>query len=483
MSSDTVIKVDRVSKAYTIWSSPSARLHGPLLGQVGQMPFLPTSVRDWCGAHSRQSFKNFYALKNISFTVARGESLGIIGRNGSGKSTLLQIIAGTLMPTEGDVVVNGSVAALLELGSGFNPEFTGRENVYMNTAIRGMSREETDAKFEEIADFADIGDFIDQPTKTYSSGMMMRLAFAVSTTVDAQALLIDEALAVGDIFFRQKCYQRLERLRERGTSILLVSHAMTEVEQFCQNALLLDQGLVAFQGSATEAVKRYYLMEQQDHFPAIKAPPTPSASDNGRHASGEDRQLAWASAEAFLDIGNITQISNGWARCTGVAICDANGQPCRAFEQGQTASFFYEFEVLRDIETPVGGVEILNEKNAIVHGKNTLEYGSDVPSSVTAGARLRFRQNISLDLAAGEYLFTLGLAMLPKLDYERRGILAHADLHPRIIRLCHLARVGVFAIGFRSHGQPVQLLHHGIANLPGSCSMTVENPVAARTAK
>ena len=162
MSSDTVIKVDRVSKAYTIWSSPSARLHGPLLGQVGQMPFLPTSVRDWCGAHSRQSFKNFYALKNISFTVARGESLGIIGRNGSGKSTLLQIIAGTLMPTEGDVTVNGSVAALLELGSGFNPEFTGRENVYMNTAIRGMSREETDAKFDEITDFADIGDFIMQ---------------------------------------------------------------------------------------------------------------------------------------------------------------------------------------------------------------------------------------------------------------------------------------------------------------------------------
>ncbi len=142
---------------------------------------------------------------------------------------------------------------------------TRRENVYMNTAIRGMSREETDAKFDEIADFADIGDFIDQPTKTYSSGMMMRLAFAVSTTVDAQVLLIDEALAVGDIFFRQKCYQRLERLRERGTSILLVSHAMTEVEQFCQNAVLLDQGLVAFQGSATEAVKRYYLMEQQDH--------------------------------------------------------------------------------------------------------------------------------------------------------------------------------------------------------------------------
>jgi lipopolysaccharide transport system ATP-binding protein len=483
MSSDTVIKVDDVSKAYTIWSSPSARLHGPILGQIGQMPFLPAGLRNWCGVHSRQSFKNFYALKNISFTVARGESLGIIGRNGSGKSTLLQIIAGTLMPTEGDITVNGSVAALLELGSGFNPEFTGRENVYMNTAIRGMSKEETDAKFDEITDFADIGDFIDQPTKTYSSGMLVRLAFAVSTTVDAQVLLIDEALAVGDIFFRQKCYQRLERMRERGVSILLVSHAMTEVEQFCQNALLLNQGLVAFQGNASEAVKRYYLMEQQIHLPAITPSSPPPASDNGVHISREDRQPAWAPAEAFLDIENVTQVSNGWARCTGVAICDFAGRPCRAFEQGQTASFFYEFELLRDIETPVGGMEILNEKNMIVHGKNTLEYGSDVPLGVSAGARLRFRQDISLELAIGEYVFTLGLAMITKDDYERRGSLTHGDLHPKIIRLCHLARVGVFAIGFRSHGQPVQLLHHGIANLPGSCAVTVENPVIAGVSK
>ncbi len=484
MSSENVIKVDNVSKAYTIWSSPSARLHGPMLGQIGQMPFLPAVVRDWCGAHSQQSFKNFYALRNISFTVARGESLGIIGRNGSGKSTLLQIIAGTLMPTEGDITVNGSVAALLELGSGFNPEFTGRDNVYMNTAIRGMSREETDAKFDEIAAFADIGDFIDQPTKTYSSGMLVRLAFAVSTTVDAQVLLIDEALAVGDIFFRQKCYQRLERMRERGVSILLVSHAMNEVEQFCQNAVLLDQGLVAFQGNASEAVKRYYLMEQESHLSAsIASPPQPAVDHNGGHASQENRSRGWAPAEAFLDIKEVTQISNGWARCTGVAICDSDGRPCRAFEQGQTATFCYEFELLRDIEAPVGGVEILNEKSAIVHGKNTLEYGSDVPLSVGAGARLRFRQDISLDLAVGEYVFTLGLAMLPKDDYERRGSLTHVDLHPKIIRLCHLARVGVFAVGFRSHGQPVQLLHHGIANLPGSCTLTVENPVIAGMAK
>src|SRR5579862_1545669 len=195
MSSETVIEIAEVSKAYTIWSSPSARLHGPLLGEIGQMPFLPRGARDWCATHSRNSFKNFFALKGISLSVKRGESLGIIGRNGSGKSTLLQIIAGTLMPTEGNVTTAGKVGALLELGSGFNPEFTGRENVYMHAAIRGMTRAETDEKFEEIAAFADIGDFIDQPTKTYSSGMQVRLAFAASVCVEPEVLIVDEALS------------------------------------------------------------------------------------------------------------------------------------------------------------------------------------------------------------------------------------------------------------------------------------------------
>ena len=163
-----------------------------------------------------------------------------------------------------------------------------------------------------------------------------------------------------------------------------------------------------------------------------------------------------------------------------MALCDSHGRSCRAFEQGQTASFFYEFELLHDMDAPVGGVEILNEKAAIVHGKNTLEYGSDVPLGVNAGTRLRFRQDISLELAVGEYVFTLGLAMLTTTDYEQRGSFAHADLHPRLIRLCHLARVGVFAVVLRSLGKPVQLLHHGIANLPGTCAVTVVSTVSAK---
>ena len=348
----------------------------------------------------------------------------------------------------------------------------------MNAAIHGMSQKATDARFDEIAAFADIGDFIDQPTKTYSSGMLVRLAFAVSTAMDAEVLLIDEALAVGDIFFRQKCYKRLERLRGQGVSILLVSHAMTEVEQFCQSAVLLDQGRVAFEGNASEAVKRYYLLEQQGHLPAVELSPS-ATGDTDKITTPEPRPAAWAPAEAFIDISNVSQVTNGWARCTGAAICDAGGRACFVFEQGQAASFFYEFELLRDIEAPIGGLEILNDKSVIVHGKNTLEYGSEVPARVGAGARLRLRQDISLELAVGEYTFTVGLAMMAKHDYERRGALAHADLHTKLVRLCHLPRVGVFAIAYRRHGQPVQLLHHGVANLRGSCEVTVVNHAAA----
>ncbi|HYB41723.1 MAG TPA: ABC transporter ATP-binding protein, partial [Candidatus Methylomirabilis sp.] len=435
---ELALSVRGVGKVYRLYDRPQDRLKHMLLSRFGR-------------AYGRE----FWALRDVSFDVRRGEALGIIGRNGSGKSTLLQIMAGILQPAAGQVRINGRVGALLELGSGFNPDCTGRENIITNGAILGVPRADIEARLDEIAAFADIGEFIDQPVKTLSSGMFVRLAFSVTTSLDADVLLIDEALAVGDVFFRQKCYQRLEALRARGVSIVLVSHAMTEVEQFCQRAVLLDGGRALFQGSATEAVKRYYLVQPSPALAVDAAGPSPGPGTASEWPGG--RGSRWPHEEALLDLSSVAQISSGRARYTSVALCDGAGRARQAFEQGETASFFYEVELLDDVEVPTGGVELVNDKGIIVHGKTTLEYGSPAPEGARRGARLRFRQDIQLDLAAGEYTFNVGVATLGRRDYEERSSRSHAELDARMIRLCLLPTAGAFAVLFRSGGTPVQL--------------------------
>lgn len=457
------IRVRGVSKIYHLYDRPQDRLRQAFL---------------W---GRRKLYRDFWALRDVSFDLKRGETLAIIGKNGSGKSTMLQILAGVLQPSAGEVVVNGRVGALLELGSGFNPEYTGRENVYLNGAILGISRGRMEQRIDEILAFADIGQFIDQPVKTYSSGMFVRLAFAVTTCVDAEILLIDEALAVGDVFFRQKCYARLEMLRQQGVSIILVSHAMNDVEQFCRRAVLLDHGQELFQGSAAEAVRRYYLLEQQhleqhvaDAAGAVDAS-TPLPNQD-RFAAGEE---FWPAEDALADLSGVTQVSNNWARCTALAICDEAGRAAGSFEQGAKVSIFTEYELLRDIVVPVSGVVIQNDKGVIVHGKNTLQHRTDVPRGLAAGSRVRFRQDIALEVAPGEYTFEVGLAALSDEDYRRRDQINHVDLHHRTLRLCHLPTAGHFAVTFNRRNGSAHLLHYGAANLPGMCRIVGICPPAA----
>lgn len=232
MSSEIAIKVEGLSKCYQIYDQPRDRLKQFVL------PRLLNTV----GLPPQQYFREFWALRDVSFEVGKGEVLGIIGRNGSGKSTLLQLICGTLNPSSGRVQVNGRVAALLELGSGFNPEFTGRENVYLNAAVLGLSKREIELRFDSIVAFAEIGAFVDQPVKTYSSGMVLRLAFAVASNVDPDILVVDEALAVGDELFQRKCFARIEAIRNAGATILFVSHSGGQVIELCDRALLIDGG-------------------------------------------------------------------------------------------------------------------------------------------------------------------------------------------------------------------------------------------------
>jgi lipopolysaccharide transport system ATP-binding protein len=240
MSSDVSISVNDICKYYQIYDKPIDRLKQSIYR--GRKRF----------------YKEFAALDNVSFEVKKGETVGIIGRNGSGKSTLLQLICGTLTPTSGSIETNGRVAALLELGSGFNPEFTGRENVYLNASILGLSIEEINDRYNDIITFADIGEFIEQPVKSYSSGMTIRLAFAVAINVDPQILIVDEALSVGDELFQRKCFSRIESIKNKGTTILFVSHSASLINQLCDNAILLESGKLLLRAKPKAALKYYH---------------------------------------------------------------------------------------------------------------------------------------------------------------------------------------------------------------------------------
>lgn len=458
MSAAVAVSVRDVGKRYRIYAKPQDRLKQMLFSRLG-----------------RRYGEDFWALRHVSFDVTPGERFGVIGRNGSGKSTLLQMMAGTLTPTEGEVQIQGRVAALLELGSGFNPEFTGRENVFINGAIQGLSHDQVQARFDEIAAFADIGDFIDQPVKVYSSGMFVRLAFAVSTSVEADVLLIDEALAVGDVFFRQKCYRRLETLRDRGVSVILVSHAMSDIEEFCGRALLLDHGQPQFVGPSVQAVKRYYLIESRDRVVATGLAPAGAAPAG-------PAELPSASVAAppipLRPLPQAGQVSDGWARCLGVALCDEAGVETHVFEQGQRAVFWYEFEMLRDIDVPIAGLVIQSDKGTMVHGKGTLEHDTPVPQSMRAGERLLVKHEITLEIGLGEYTFELGLAMLDRAIYANRRQTSHGEMASAVVRLCAVPIAGQFMIVFRRPGGHVQLLHHGVANLP-SVMQATSVPAAA----
>jgi lipopolysaccharide transport system ATP-binding protein len=435
-----------LGKVHRIYARPQDRLKQMLLARFG-----------------RRYGHDFWALRHFSIDVARGETVGIIGRNGSGKSTLLQILAGTLAPTEGEVLVNGRVAALLELGSGFNPEFTGRENAVLNGALLGIPGSEIESRLVEIAAFADIGEFFDQPVRLYSSGMFVRLAFAVATSVDAEILLIDEALAVGDVFFQQKCYRRLQELCDRGATVLLVSHSTIDIERFCRRAVVLDGGAVVFEGEPREAVRRYYLIEQGGAaLPDTGSSPEPLRA--GRSIpSDEDRP--WPPPQAFLDISRVAQVSDGGARCLGVAVCDDEGQPRLTFSQGETAHFFSEFEVMTDLIGPVGGFSIYNGKAVLVHGKNTLQYGTEPPYRASRGGRVRVRQDVRLDLAPDQYTFEVGLAS------QGQGPPRH---------ICHLPAVGGFAVNPPAGSR--RALHYGVANMPGAGLVSVLDPARSAAA-
>lgn len=369
MCSELAIRTQGLGKCYQIYDQPRDRL---------LQLFRP---------HGKQRYREFWALKDVSLDIRKGEALGIIGRNGSGKSTLLQLICGTLGATTGSLSSHGRIAALLELGSGFNPEFSGRENVYLNGAVLGLKRAEIDARFDEITAFAGIGEFIDRPTKTYSSGMLVRLAFAVSVCVEPDILIVDEALAVGDASFQFKCLERLDRLTRQGMTLLFVSHDMSMVKRFCTRALYLRDGEIRASG-APETIAELYLLDMRDE--QRRRASAGAIQVNAKTPLNPERGMAFGTAE-----GRITS-----------AVFSSTGALYSSFVHGDVIEIAIDTLVSDSVTRPNISLTIQEARLLVVSGINTPLH-SDVSEAGwrRASVRLRFAAN----LAAGRYHITLKL--------------------------------------------------------------------------
>ena len=350
----SVVEFRNVSKSYPIYPKPSARLKE--LACLNRISF----------------HRDFWALRDISFKIEAGETFCIIGENGSGKSTLLQLIAGILQPSHGDVLVDGRVAALLELGSGFNPEFTGRDNVYLNAAILGFSRSEMDEKFRQIEEFAEIGDFINQPVKTYSSGMSVRLAFSVAIHLEPEILIVDEALAVGDIYFRQRCMRKVHELRAQGITVLFVSHDTGDVKAIADRVMWMDKGRIRQLGDPESVVTNYLAaMIEKD-----------SAYLNQKHAAASARTRRSVVAPEIVDhIPNIDRrFGNGRAEVIGIAILDTQSRPLHMLDPDSPIIVRISVRAAHDIALPIVGFMLRNHMGLDFAGTNTAREAFELPS-------------------------------------------------------------------------------------------------------
>lgn len=420
---DAVI-VENGSKNYPIYAKPADRLKELIF-------------------RGRKFHEDFWALKNVSFRVPKGSTFGVIGENGSGKSTLLQMIAGTLQPTEGKITLDGRVAALLELGAGFNPEFTGKENVVLNAAIMGLTEQETLRRLPEIERFAEIGSFIEQPVKTYSSGMYVRLAFAVAIHVDPEILLVDEALSVGDVYFQQRCMRRIRQMKQDGKTILFVSHDVTAVKNLCDAAVWLEHGELKAIGEPDSVVGKY--------LAAMTLRRDPYAAEGARNSS------TIAANGDGLVVRKLPNVDHRWgnrhAEIIGIQILDARGMPCEAVEHGgpivvRVSAAFHE-----DVAQPIVGIMMRNRLGEDICGINTSAEAVELPPA-RAGQCFTVDFNLKLPLLVpGNYHISPAVAQGTHEDF------VVCDLVENAIRLVVQKKTIVY--GYMKFDSRVELKYVG----------------------
>ncbi len=393
-TNDIVMAVDHISKLYPLYAKPSDRLKQSLWYA------LPSFLR----GRPRQFYQEFWALQNISFEVSKGETVGIIGRNGSGKSTLLQIIAGTLTPTHGEVKIDGRVAALLELGSGFNPEFSGRENVYLNGAILGLSNAEITTIYDQIVAFADIGTFIDQPVKFYSSGMFVRLAFAVQAFVPKEILVVDEALSVGDEAFQRKCMALLEQFRQNGGTVLLVSHDAQTIIRQCKRCLWLYQGELVLDGPSKSVTDAYQkMMYQPTDLIRLK--------EQEHRKSNIENQPSADGFDPTMPRPQETSYSNGMAEISNCGMYNSLGERVNLLVSGQRYDWVYQVRFNEAAHQVTFGMMLkttdgLDVAGIVTNRENmTFDY-------ISANAVMEVRFSLKLNIVPGTYFLNSGVTAI-----------------------------------------------------------------------
>lgn len=377
MKDKNVIQVEHLSKMYKLYDKPSDRLKESL------------------GLTRKKRYREHFALHDVNFQVREGECVGIIGTNGSGKSTILKIITGVLTPTEGEVKVNGRISALLELGAGFNMEYSGLENVYLNGTMIGFTKEEIDARLDDILAFADIGDFIHQPVKMYSSGMFVRLAFAVAINIDPEILIVDEALSVGDVFFQAKCYHKFEEFKEQGKTILFVSHDLSSIVKYCDRVVLLNKGQMLDEGSPKEMVDMYkQLLVHQD-------PVKQGEGGQELTAAEENWGTGFARNPDTLDYGEKQ------AEIVDYVVLDEKGRPSNNIEKGSIFSIKMKVHFHENIQEPIMAYTFKNIQGTEITGTNTM-YEKMSVEHPDAGRECVVTFTQKMDLQGGEYLLSFG---------------------------------------------------------------------------
>ncbi len=459
MSKEIVLEVDNLSKRYKIYPSSWGR------------------IKEWLTWGRRTYHTDYWALKDVNFKLYKGEFIGVIGPNGAGKSTLLKVITGALDASGGSYKTTGRVLSLLELSGGLDENLTGRENIIRTLRLLGFPEEYAKERMTDIMEFAELGEFFDRPMETYSSGMRIRLAFSMFTFLDCDVLILDEVLAVGDIFFKQKCYARLEQLIKKSTSIILVTQSTSVVAHYCNSVIVMNKGEMIFHGAADAAIQMYFELRNRENRAKSRVTYVEEdyVSIPGISFTNSPVKFHWPSEKLFDGSPPPETPEQAFAILSHLLVCDESGRPKQVFAQGEVAVFYYAFLARQNMGIPIVELNISTINNIHIHGRNSIQQTQYVDvRPLRGGGYVRVMQSVKIDLFPGNYIFDLGLSSLHPSDYGIIHLMSPQELKEKRKGIVRIKQAGAIMVVARGNNQTVSK-HNGLCNLEGNLFVTVED--------